>query len=605
MPKQSSGSSRNFNERPIDDDANNFEALKARVGTTVNIFTLIFALIAVLAPSSVYIYELLYSEEPPTVWWLETVIETDLKDLTISVVDKDTLPTIQTSNKDTEWVKSNLRISRRWSEGTYCGSDRSLARHSTGNSTNTKHRKSAVSHSTGFIFDAMYTDYRAYVSILLKDNTQSLCDTRAVITDSSSSSSSSTSSTYNDSMYANRTWLHVPKVYPKAFICRFYDHKSKLMASSSSQSVIAGYYVRCPVPTQVRSRHKLLMRLQWYEDAPIVSDSGKARYMRSRNQSSVAGSSASVGFKRESKMASHFSHLFPVCSFLSAEYHTGRSLTASGIAVGSDGSTLSSSVAVDTSIGTTNSTGFSSRLSQFSPFRNHSKSTAVTVDSDKDLISQYNVSVCTSVGLGVLGYTNTDRHHLLEWLEYHRVLGAEHFFMYDLARYSTNKNASGTSSSSNRPLNLSLKEILAPYISTGVVTLIPWQEPSCQSARTGGTSDDVDDVCDQSDVDASSESLPADYESVFKNEIERYRHTGGASVDININVKGSKADRTEYKTDNIVSSSTLSKSDRRRKRADRLQVRAMQSCYLRHRESSRWMTFLSSDEFIGVNSHHR
>ena len=341
MPsKQSNSNSRkNSFDKVVDEEAS-LEALKARVGAAVNIFTLLFVIIAILAPSSVYIYELMYSEDPPTVWWLDPAIEEELKQdsIPVSLGDKSSLSTRMVSS-DTEWAKSYLRISRRWSTGTYCGSDRSLSRHTTGNSSSTKHRKSAASFSTGFIFDATYTDYRAYVSILLKDNTQSLCETRAAIADSATSSS--TTSPHNEALYTNRTWLHVPKVYPKAFICRFYDHKSKLVASSSSQSVIAGYYVRCPVPTAVRARHKLLMRLQWFEDAPIAVDASKTRHMRASNQSSLtstisSGSSSSIGSgnKKEPKMTQHFSHLFPVCSFLSAEYHSGQTSATAGTSEG-------------------------------------------------------------------------------------------------------------------------------------------------------------------------------------------------------------------------------------------------------------------------------
>lgn len=620
MTKQSRRNSSAGSEKSSHDEDASLEALKARVGAAVNIFTFLFVLVAILAPTSVYIYELLYNEDPPTIWWLDPAADIDLKDLSIGVSDKESNSlTTRDTKDDMEWVKPYARIGRRWSDGTYCGSDRSLSRHAAGNSSSAKHRKSTTSNSVGFIFDATYTDYRAYVSILLKDNTQSLCETRAVVVDPSSSStsiSSTSTSPHSESLYANRTWLHVPKVYPKAFLCRFYDHKSKLLASSSSQSVIGGYYVRCPVPTAVRQRHKLLMRLQWFEDAPVTaSEADKTPRMRGRNQPNISGASNSVsvgvgGSKRsEPKMAPHFSHLFPVCSFLTSEYHAGLSSTSSA----SDGNTVlqNRGAAMIDSNGLSKSvsnitTGLGSRLGLFSPFRNHSRGAAA--DSDKDLITQYNVSVCTGAGLGYTGYEQTDRARLLEWLEYHRVLGVEHFFMYDLARYATNKNTNSTGAHGDQKLSLlNLREILSSYISTGVVTLVPWLELSCQSARVTKASgtDGAEDICDSHAVGAENGSLQNNYDATFERELQRYRHSDGSGGSSSGNDRGVKRNRQEHGSHQTEPGAPLSTSDRRRQRAERLHVRAMQSCYLRYRESSHWMAFLSPDEFIGVNSHHR
>lgn len=624
MPKSNRRNSHDNIDKLVQEDDASLEALKARVGAAVNIFTLVFVVIAILAPSSVYIYELLYSEDPPTVWWLEVSDNLELKDLTIhsSNNELDTASEINVVSSG-EWVRKYQRMSRRWSEGTFCSSERSLARHSGSDGTNTKHRKSSTAQSNGFIFDATYTDYRAYVSILLKDNTQSLCETRAAVNDHPTSSSTS-SSAYSESLYANRTWLHVPKVYPKAFYCRFYDHKSKLLASSSSQSLIAGYYVRCPVPPAVRHRHKLLMRLQWFEEIQdSESRTGKhQQHMRGRNQTGT--------FRREPKQATHFSHLFPVCTHISTEYHSGYGSTSSTQNTNSAQSSGSSDVAT-VSVATDGSTRAHLNISTFSALgllsalRNHSRG-GHPADSDIDLVTQYNMSVCGGVGQGSTGYTSWDRLQLIEWLEYHRVLGVEHFFLYDFARSSTSpssvaaKKASVSPSSTeafdpiaDKEPSLSLREILAPFVSAGVVTLIPWLEPSCQSARAvrAGASEDSEDVCVQSRDEyhstvttADEESFRREYESVFVREFERY-HTAASTAETKDGKTSSGHAGQGSQKDAISRDPSPVSSDRRRQRAEQQHIRAMQSCYLRHRESSHWMAFLSPNEFVGVNSHRR
>lgn len=63
---------------------------------------------------------------------------------------------------------------------------------------------------------------------------------------------------------------------------------------------------------------------------------------------------------------------------------------------------------------------------------------------------KYNLSVCA--------FIKNESHYLREWIEYHRLVGVDHFYLYD--------NASQDKSSI----------LLAPYIKQGVVTRIYWPD---------------------------------------------------------------------------------------------------------------------------------
>ncbi|OGN63587.1 MAG: hypothetical protein A3E80_05855 [Chlamydiae bacterium RIFCSPHIGHO2_12_FULL_49_9] len=64
--------------------------------------------------------------------------------------------------------------------------------------------------------------------------------------------------------------------------------------------------------------------------------------------------------------------------------------------------------------------------------------------------TRYELSICALI--------NEDMRHLKEWIEYHRVIGADHFYLYDTGKGDKSKDA------------------LKTYIKTGVVSLIRWNE---------------------------------------------------------------------------------------------------------------------------------
>lgn len=63
---------------------------------------------------------------------------------------------------------------------------------------------------------------------------------------------------------------------------------------------------------------------------------------------------------------------------------------------------------------------------------------------------KYHLSICAIF--------KNEAHYLKEWIEYHRLLGIDHFYLYDIGSKDY------------------FEVILKPYIKEGIVTLIPWPE---------------------------------------------------------------------------------------------------------------------------------
>ena len=62
------------------------------------------------------------------------------------------------------------------------------------------------------------------------------------------------------------------------------------------------------------------------------------------------------------------------------------------------------------------------------------------------------MSVCTATA-------RSNRRELVEWIEYHRLAGIEHFFIYNTATHNQQND---------------IKQTLKDYIKEDIVTVIPW-----------------------------------------------------------------------------------------------------------------------------------
>src|SRR5262245_23964419 len=65
--------------------------------------------------------------------------------------------------------------------------------------------------------------------------------------------------------------------------------------------------------------------------------------------------------------------------------------------------------------------------------------------------------------LTICAIFKNEKKYLKEWIEYHRLIGVDHFYLYN-------------NNSSDHPL-----ELLLPYIKTGIVTVIAWPDALAQA----------------------------------------------------------------------------------------------------------------------------
>jgi hypothetical protein len=80
--------------------------------------------------------------------------------------------------------------------------------------------------------------------------------------------------------------------------------------------------------------------------------------------------------------------------------------------------------------------------------------------------TEYDLTLCTAT-------SRTYRPHLVEWLEYHLMLGIQHFYLYDTTLW-------------NHPPEKSLEMTLHDYIERGLVTVIRWPYDNCVKNMASG-----------------------------------------------------------------------------------------------------------------------
>jgi hypothetical protein len=106
----------------------------------------------------------------------------------------------------------------------------------------------------------------------------------------------------------------------------------------------------------------------------------------------------------------------------------------------------------------------------------------------KDLTAvQHDMLICTAT-------SRRSRPHLVEWIEYHLLLGVNHFVLYDttipatLGGVGSDRTAQRTPTyhSATPSAEASLSNVIADYIAKGVVTVIPWPYNNCVRGMASG-----------------------------------------------------------------------------------------------------------------------
>ena len=85
-------------------------------------------------------------------------------------------------------------------------------------------------------------------------------------------------------------------------------------------------------------------------------------------------------------------------------------------------------------------------------------------DGDFERRKKGRLSVCTAT-------SRSDRARLVEWIEYHRLIGVDHFYIYDTSRRQSSHN---------------VLSALSDYVSEGVVTVVLWGYENCVIGMASG-----------------------------------------------------------------------------------------------------------------------
>ncbi len=94
----------------------------------------------------------------------------------------------------------------------------------------------------------------------------------------------------------------------------------------------------------------------------------------------------------------------------------------------------------------------------------------VVQDSKRKPYRQYGISVC-------LATSRSNKKHWIEWIEYHLILGVDHFYIYDTSTNNGNYN--------HVPTN-TLRRDLRSYIHRDIVTIVPWHFENCVRHMASG-----------------------------------------------------------------------------------------------------------------------
>jgi len=95
---------------------------------------------------------------------------------------------------------------------------------------------------------------------------------------------------------------------------------------------------------------------------------------------------------------------------------------------------------------------------------------------NKQKTYEFDVAVCAAVTTSKPGLS---REHLVEWVEYHRLVGVEHFVLYDVTAPGAAAAAAAAAGS--------LREMVADYVAEGIVSVVPWPYHDC-ATRTATAS---------------------------------------------------------------------------------------------------------------------
>jgi hypothetical protein len=270
-----------------------------------------------------------------------------------------------------------------------------------------------------------------------------------------------------------------------------------------SYKILPGIIIRCPVPVSLRGKKPINLKLQYPSSKDISSN---------KDISTFSSSTYSIS-----------TNIFAVCPIISPS-----------LIITNTNAVLESN---------------QNPLSNLRGFDQKSKKIEKLIELNKDGGDMYNISICAP-----LSSSQTTGMQLIEWIEYHRYKGIDHFFIYDTRdkKYSKleNRTINKLDDLDDNLEPLTVNEVLSDYINIGLITVVPWRFTHC--GEFGNEISRNDSYC------------------IDEKEFKRNNNNNNKNINIDMTLKT-----------------------------------AMKSCYLRFRRTSKWiMMFNSLNEFIGVNSNN-
>ncbi len=362
----------------------------------------------------------------------------------------------------------------------FCRTDTDLKTHSISNSDwrdplgETKGME--TSKYIPWVWDAVFRPGYPYVDILTIDrqecmfNQTELQIARKFQSSSSSSSSSSLSSSMKrmitPQQIASVNAIHsiLESTHSLRATCHFYSSESTKYSSSSSSSltyigstnskeVYMGVMLRCPLPNVLLSRNNVNSTKDADSSSSSTTTTTTTTLSSSLSSSSLSNSDFRIALQWQGSPRQTTTNTFPVCQL-------NRPPLREQMRKNIDNTLLTTTLSTQQNNNDNNNNNNNSRL-------------------------KFSLSVCSAIEEKQHGGPSDDSYNIIAWIEYHKVLGIEHFFLYDLRRTThvatTEMTSDGKNGTNHSEENIQKK--IEKYIESGTITIIPWKYYGCVDAN--------------------------------------------------------------------------------------------------------------------------
>lgn len=586
-----------------------FNELKERIIVKLIYIAAVLTLIAFSVPSMVVIRNV-YNGHTPKIWWIGYQTPTPTENL----VDKKMLEAIQ----ETYWVKIQRKAAAVYKSvamgGSFCA-DTTVSKFPLGNSLPGKLEP--------WVMDAVFSEGGSIATVILLERMRCSFSQKDWELAKKTAKSFGSSKDLIELESEGKVYIQSPETSLQfgssgksrsdfrknvawKVICKYYDRRSKLIGSVESLLILYQSVVRCPVPQDVRRLRKvddrINLRLQlpdWsslketLEDG-VASEKNKTSFIRSIarhmeaqlpltkqfgicSTPSLKGKQLLEFFNSKTNSATDEEHRLLNESEMPS---SSKQLSNNSLTIRNNDSHLRSE----------------SRQLMLIPKKKSPESMYrrdVMKKSKRKHI--YNLAVCSALS------PPYSSRRIIEWIEYHRLMGVEHFFLYDKfhpqlwsedsesINSSTNRTIAKTGSSSMKSVRKASKYLRKSSTISRKLTAI------FRNSTVSVEDDDEGEVRERIKKSMQLKPVLQDYIAMGLVTVISWPYAGCTETmrcETGIRIKRSPTDPVSGYTKVFYPPKPL--------------YSAELSCYHRFRSTSRWIAMLDDDrEFIGIDSKKR